>query len=76
MTHPAPRPDPGAPRAQVAPAIQKLAAARLGRAFMPLAALHLLLGLWLVWRWLQILELARLAASMTLALPGEGPEVG
>lgn len=38
------------------------------------AALHLLLGLWLVGRWLQILELSRLAAAMALALPGDEAE--
>lgn len=159
MTRPRPFPGEGAARAQVGQAIQKLAAARLGRAFLPLAvllllgvaqiafrrgglllaggaalsaaamlayglqvvnrafgrgnwawmaaataaglmpasyalwvlgwlglrgvatagglvtgawaALHLLLGIWLVWRWLQILELSRLAVTMTLALPGD-----
>lgn len=35
------------------------------------AALHLLLGILLVWRWLQILELSRLAATMALSLPGD-----
>lgn len=38
------------------------------------AALHLLLGIWLVRRWLQILELSRLAETMALALPGDGSE--
>lgn len=36
------------------------------------ALLHVALGLWLVRRWLQILELSRLAATMATALPGDG----